>query len=204
MKKTSFTILHPLVAVVLCFSLVCTLNCGDSSTDPGADLDPITDKWAANDAVEDVAKCVRDALDGLQGTLSSVTVQGTSGSASVSGTKTYASGISCGTDCVRSETDIDVTVVFNNYTANTASNERTTVSGTVNYRDTSWSQQSGLSYSSGGGIYVDGTNVAFASVVYDQSTGETRWGYTGTLTFNASGGTYLDGWCEVDGVRYDF
>jgi hypothetical protein len=205
MKKTSVTIFRPLLVAMISFSLIGILSCSDGSTGLGSDLDPITDEWAAKSAVQNVADCVRDAISGQQGNFSSVTVHGTSGTAVVSGTKTYTSGISCGADCVRSETDIDVTVVFNGYTTNTASNQRTTVSGTVSYRDTRWSRQSGLSYSSGGKVYVDGANIAYESVVYDESTGDTKWGYSDTITFDASGGTYLDGWCVPnDGNTYSF
>jgi hypothetical protein len=204
-KKYTSVFIRSKICIIL-ISFLCLLSCDKNSTEPESEsyLEPIADDWTAKDAVENVAECVRIVLKEITTTtFNDVTVEGISGSANISGKEEYTNS-SCGTDCIRSDTDVDVTVLFDNYKAKTSSNEETTLSGTVLYRDTRWNRQSGLYYSSGGKVYCDGSNVKYKAVVYDDS-GKPDWGYSDTISFDASGGTYLDGSCTVgNGTTYYF
>jgi hypothetical protein len=126
-----------------------TLACGEGTTEPG--FPAIETTLAAEYAAKDIFSAARAVRLGLaNGSFSSQSVSGNSGTAAVTGTVNYQSGISCGSSCVRSQNATTITIVFNQFVVNTASNTTTTLTGTVVFTDNTWSQQSGLSYSSGG------------------------------------------------------
>ncbi len=190
-----------------CIALLAVFFGCDSSGDGGGDanIEAITSEGSAEFVVEDLSEgvaynCVVSEID--HGTHSGTVVAGGSGTAAVTGDSTYTSGISCGSDCVRSETDTDLTIVYNNFTCMTADNTEATISGTVTYTDNTWSSQSGFSYSSGGSVAIEGSNVAYRVVDVDGS-----WGYSDTITFSATGNSaaYLSGWCQPsNGTVYSF
>ncbi|MEJ2641881.1 MAG: hypothetical protein P8010_20130, partial [Desulfosarcinaceae bacterium] len=147
---------------VICLVLLLSVSCGtDSDSDDGDNnIEAITDEYAAEDAVKNVADLVyNDLLDSLStGSFTDEEVYGTTGSAIATGRINYENHVSCGSDCVRSSSDVSITVVFNNYKGPVSDNEEVTLTGTVTYSDTTWSRQSGLSYTSGGSIAVSGTD----------------------------------------------
>jgi hypothetical protein len=178
-------------------------GCEKDSDSEDSNLDPITNDYDAEFLIRHIAEGLMDAvLDDLShGTYSGIKIYGISGDASVSGDYYYTSGIDCGTDCVRSERDIDLTVAFNKYKVMSCDNCEATITGTIYYTDNTWSRQSGLSYSSGGTITVAGDNVVFKEV-YDG-----RWGYSDVITFYASrsSGSSFSGWCTPkNGITYNF
>jgi hypothetical protein len=135
-----------------------------------------------------------------QGNHSGTSVEGLSGNVRVTGKFNFSSGINCGTDCVKSESDIDLTMVFTKYRVMSNDNTESTISGTVHYTDNTWSRQSGLGHSSGGTIEADGSGVDYKAV-FDNS------GYQDKFSFSASGATLysFSGWCiPKNGIRYEF
>lgn len=204
MKKTVLLRKVNILLLFMFFILVSIhTGCEKDNDSEDSNLDPITDGYDAEFLIRHIAEGVMDAvLDDLShGTYSGTRVYGISGDAVVSGDYYFTSGIDCGTDCVRSERDIDLTVVFSNYKAMSCDNCEATITGTVYYTDNTWSRQSGLSYSSGGTISVAGEDVIFKEV-YDGS-----WGYSDVISFYASrsSGSSFSGWCiPKDGITYDF
>ncbi|MBN2213432.1 MAG: hypothetical protein JW723_04245 [Bacteroidales bacterium] len=202
-KKGLFRKMNIRFIQMFCFLAIIYSGCEKDNDPEDSNLDPVTDGYDAEYLIRHIAEGVIDAvLDDLShGTYSGTIVNGISGNASVSGDYYYTSGIDCGTDCVRSEKDIDLTVVFSNYKVMSCDNCEATITGTVYYTDNTWSRQSGLSYSSGGRITVEGEDVAFKEV-YDGS-----WGYSDVISFYASRspGDSFSGWCiPQDGNTYDF
>jgi hypothetical protein len=166
---------------------------GDSGTSggSGSNIGAIDARYEAEDAVRRIRSAIYDkVLYSLSnGTFSGTIVNGISGSATVTGTESSASGVSCGTDCVRSTYDAVVTVVFNNYKFNYASNNAVTLSGTVLYTEHWSSTQSGLSYSSSQSITVRSSGqIQYYSFV-DLSSGD--YGYQDTITFDATSSSGL-------------
>jgi hypothetical protein len=190
-------------AVVLAFGLVA---CG-SSTDAGSGqgLLPIGDSFTAGMVATDLAAVAYSVRTGMSnGTYSGHLVSGSSGTASASGTVSFQSGISCGSSCVRSQNNTTLTIAFSQYAVNTNTNTTTTVTGTLTFQDTEWSQQSGLSHSSGGSICVSSStslNYRFAG-----TSGSTQFGYSDTITsLNACGDLISQsGSLKAGGGTYSF
>lgn len=186
------------------FLLVLSTAC--KKENESSNIQAITDKYAAEDNVKHIAEGVMNTIlkDLPSGAHNGEVINGISGTANVSGDNYYYSNIDCGSDCVKSEADIDITVVFNNYNAKSCDNCDATISGTVRYTDNTWSRQSGLNYSSGGTISCSGNNVSFTEIfTSDYST----WGYSDVISFSASGKSYykLSGWCTAsNGETYNF
>ena len=164
--------------------------CGEESDGGGGGFESITSSGMAEFMVEDLADgvIIGNLLAALpNGTYSNEVVYGLSGTATVDGKYIYNGSISCGSSCVRSETDADIAILFNQYRVMSAGNTEAVVNGWVWYTNTRWSQQSGYSYSSGGsvtvGSYVDN------SVTYQVSDIDTgTFAYRDTiLEFVASG-----------------
>lgn len=193
----------------ICLVLMLSVACGSESDsdDDDNNIEAITDRYAADDAVKNVADLVYgDLLDSLStGSFTDEEVYGTTGTAIATGHINYENNVSCGSDCIRSSSDVSITVVFNNYKGPVADNEDVTLTGTVTYSDTTWSRQSGLSYTSGGSISVSGTNVQYYSLA---TTDYSQWGYQDTITFSGSGdGIHapFSGWCTAsNGETYSF
>jgi hypothetical protein len=202
-KAVSARKMNFLPLFVFCLLVSIFSGCEKDNDSEDSNLDPIADGYDAEFLIRHIAEGLMDAvLDNLShGTYNGTIVYGISGEASVYGDYYYTSGIDCGTDCVRSERDIDLTVSFSNYKVMSCDNCEATITGTVYYTDNTWSRQSGLSYSSGGTISVAGENVKFKEV-YDDS-----WGYSDVITFYASrySGSSFSGWCTPkNGITYDF
>lgn len=143
-----------------CLAGALALAWGCKSATDVPELTPINTTSSARFVAGDIVAAASGVRAGLaNGTYTSVSRSGTAGSAIVSGTISHQSGISCGTSCVRSETNTTLTIVFTGYGANTASNTTTTLSGTITYRDTRYSQQTGSGYTSGGSLCVTATTV---------------------------------------------
>lgn len=185
--------------MILVMSAAVLFSCGgggdSGSSGAGSTTGAIDERYEAEDAVRRIRSAVYDkVLYSLSnGTFSGTIVNGISGTAAVTGTESSATGVSCGTDCVRSTYDADVTVVFNNYKFDYASNNPVTLSGTVLYTEHWSSTQSGLSYSSSQSITVRSSGpVQYYSFV-DLTSGD--YGYQDTITFNAtsSSGLTFDG-----------
>lgn len=174
----------------------------------GADLPPVQSDGDARFLVTQVLRAsyhgvVSELPDGEHG---GTVVSGDAGRATVSGHKSYQDGISCGTDCVRSETDHDLTITFERFRTRTAENVEVVLTGTVAYRDDGWSQQSGGSYSSGGGVAISGSSVDAAYVGTDAAG---TFGTADVITFSASAGEphvgSVSGSCTAgDGSAYSF
>ena len=171
----------------------------------GSGAAPISSSSNARFVVRDIADGVinRNLLPSLSnGSHTQTLVSGLSGTATVSGTETYSVGQSCGTNCVRTSANVSITIVFSSYAVMSANNTRTTLTGTVTYTDYTWSQQSGLSYSSGGSVSVGGNGVSYHIV---ETSGS--FAYSDTITFDASGSgpAYVNGWCRPgNGTTYSF
>jgi hypothetical protein len=137
------------------------------------------------------------------GSHTATVVSGLSGSATVSGIETYIVGASCGTDCVTSSRNINITVVFNGYKVKSSDNTTTTITGTVTYADDTWSRQSGLSYSSGGSVRISSKSTVNVDVA--ETSGS--FAYSDAITFYASdsNASYVKGWCIAkNGITYYF
>ncbi len=132
---------------------------------PSESVTSIKSSAAAKDVARDIVAVSLEVRKGLSnGSYGGTIVSGKSGSAIVSGTVSYQSGISCGSDCVQSGNNTSLVIAFNRCAVNTASNTTTTISGTINFADTTYSRQSGLSYSSGGRISIASTT----SIAYER------------------------------------
>ena|SRR3990170_1503548 len=178
---------------------------GDGVSGGGSSAAPVSSSSDARFVVRDIADGVirRNLLPSLNnGSHWETLVPGLSGTASVSGTETYSVGQSCGTNCVRTSANVNITVIFNGYAVMSANNTRTTLTGTVTYTDYTWYQQSGLTYSSGGSVSVGGNGVS-----YNIAETSGNFAYSDTLTFDASGSgpAYVNGWCRPsNGTTYSF
>lgn len=170
----------------------------------GGDYEPIASESRAQFMVKEV---LRTAYNGVvdeipNGEHDGLVIEGASGRAVVTGTRSYQSGQSCGTDCVSSQNNHDLTIVFEDF-----SYSRTTIDGTVSYRDTTWSQTSGVSgYSSGGSVMISGAEV---QVLYESSLGDDEIRYGDVMTFSASANSpnvgNPSGSCTPsNGARYRF
>lgn len=202
-KSTTLRIANDYLLIMFFVLAALSAGCEKDKNSEDSNLDPITNKYDAEDLIRHIADGVMNTvLDDLShGTYTGTTVFGISGTASVSGDYYYYSGISCGTDCVRSETEIDLTIVFDNYHVMSCDNCEATISGTVSFTNNKWSRQSGLGYSSGGSITVSGQNVAFKEV-YNGNRG-----YSDVISFSAAGSDIysISGWCiPKDGNTYTF
>jgi hypothetical protein len=189
MKWTNFLTTILMVSVMMMTTISCG-NSGGSSSDTSSassNSSTVSDKYVAEDAVRRVRSGVYDGVLAKlsNGTFSSTNVNGTTGTASVTGTESSSTGVSCGTDCVRSRYDADVTVVFTNFKFNYASNDVVTLTGTVVYTEHSSSTQSGLSYSSSRSITIKSSGQVQYNDVITYSTGGST--YQDAVTFNASG-----------------
>ena len=149
----------------------------------------VTSSQSARSLANDLVRVSRNARGQLtNGTYTNQVVKGpVSGTASVTGNIFFQSGISCGANCVRSENKTGVTIVYSSYAIHTASNTTTTVSGSIQYTDTTFSQQSGLNFSSGGTVsMVGGTAVSYELI---GTSGSTTFGTRDTLMSFSSSGT---------------
>lgn len=196
-----------LFAALLTVSLTGCPEEDDWDEGGGRGIEPITSGSAGQFVVRQLAdgaieKNINAAL--ANGTYDGTVVNGMSGTATVDGHYHYDRGMSCGTDCVRSVHDASMTIVFDRFRVTTSDNSEITVSGTVAYTNTTWSRQSGLSYSSGGKVRVSGSNVDCTWIV--DSDGD-RWGYSDTISFDASGDSaaYVNGSISAsNGSTYTF
>lgn len=201
------TIMYYQLCVFLSLILLIAMACKkEDENSENSNLEAITDKYAAEDNVQHIAdRLMKAVFNNLpNGTYTNQVVNGVSGTATISGNKLFQSGIDCGYDCVKSQTDYDLTIVFANYNAKTCDNCDATISGTVHYSDNRWSRQSGLNYSSGGTISCSGNNITFKEVI---TSDYNIWGYSDIISFSASGGsTYkLSGWLTAsNGETYNF
>jgi hypothetical protein len=175
----------------LLINIIFLAGCGgggsSGSDDTGSNLAPILARYEAEDAVIRVRAAVDEGvLSHLSnGTFTGSVVNGITGTATVTGTEASTSYVSCGTDCIRSTYDADVTVVFSNFKFNYASNNAVTLTGSVEYTEHYTATQSGLSYSSSRSITIHSNGqVQYLSIIA-LSTGDT--GYQDTITFDATG-----------------
>ncbi len=206
MKKYFSKYVLALMSILL-LSLVFYVGCGGGGDDGGgsSNTEAITSKDSAQWLVENLSEgvtynCVVSEVN--HGTHNGTVINEGGGTAIVSGSYDYDSNISCGSNCVRSETDADLTIVYLNFKCMANSNVEGIVTGTVNYSDNTWSRQSGTSYSSGGSVSIEGSDVSYRARDVDGS-----FDYSDTISFNASGNSagYLSGWCRPsNGNTYDF
>lgn len=200
--KMSLIILNVLVGCIF----LLTVSCSSEEDDSNSNLKPISSDDMAEQIVEELAEQIIDqnVLASLShGTYSDQIVNGRSGTAKVTGTYEFQSGIDCGYDCIKSESNVNVTVIFGKYKVISYDNcEATIASGAIRYTDETWSEQYGLNYSSGGTIKIEGTDVKFKDICDGGS-----FGYDDVLSFSASGSSVnkLHGWCTAsDGNTYQF
>jgi hypothetical protein len=170
----------------------------------GTRITPISNQEDAALAVQSVSGVIDTVLESLvEGTYNDGVVDGISGTASVTGDYYHYSGVDCGVDCVQSWNDIDLAIVFTDYTALCADNAEATLSGIVTYTDNTWSQQQGQNYTSGGSVVMAGIDVSFYMLVWYEHTTKT-WRYQDTISFEAGEEGY-DGCCiPSNGVTYCF
>lgn len=199
--------INPIIATLLVL-LVSLSGCGGDSENGGSDsnIESITSRGNAKFVVEDLADGVIHAnviRSFSHGTYNGTVLYGNSGTATVTGDYYYKSGVYCGHNCIRDENDTSLTITFDNYRVMSADNTEAIITGTVTFTDDTWSQQLGaFPYTSGGGITVQGSDIAYKVVEVDGS-----WGYSDTITFSASGkyAWSLSGWCQAsDGNTYSF
>jgi hypothetical protein len=195
-----------LVKIIILFVFVFLLSYDCKKKDAGSDanLDPIESEYSAEFIIKNLAEGViyNKVLYSLAfGTYSNEIVNGTSGTAKMTGIYNYTANISCGTDCIRSVTNVNVTIVFDHYQVMSCTNCESIVTGTITYTDNTWSQQSGLSHTSGGSISLAGTGVAFKELIDGGSSG-----WNDVISFSASGDFYnMSGWCKAgNGITYNF
>ncbi|WP_020532651.1 hypothetical protein [Flexithrix dorotheae] len=176
--------------MVFVFLIVGTSGCFDEEDQNiTPQLDPIKTKSAAEYVVEQLAEYVMKAhlIKNLSGSsFSNEVVGGASGTAIVSGAIKYGENQPCGSSCIRSQNNVSIDVTFHNFTISPREDlEITIVSGKMDFSDHKWSRQSGLYYSSGGKVYVNGISLEFSIKRTDKS-GETS-GYADFIDFKASG-----------------
>jgi len=153
---------HPAAGRALSCAVASLIALAAASCDKSSSTQPKlpvidSDVWASYAAM-DLATLGLKVRTGLSnGTYSNTQVPGTTGTATLAGTVSFQSGLSCGSSCVRSQNNTNLTIVFNQFVASATSNTSTTVTGTITYSDNEWSQQSGLNYSSGGSLCVSNT-----------------------------------------------
>jgi hypothetical protein len=171
------------------FTLLTSCGGGGGGGGSSSNLKPVNNTYDASSAVLDVTNVIYNAvLDKLDhGSYSGQVVSGISGTATVTGDYYFYSGVSCGSDCVRSYNDTSIEIVFNGFKATYPDNGTVTLTGTVNYSDNSSSRQSGLSYSSSGNISVEGNDVSFQQVIQGYSS---TYGYKDTISFSGYGDLY--------------
>jgi hypothetical protein len=180
--------------LVICFNVLLS-GCGGGGDDDGAGgpsywvLDkPITTNDAAGINVGYLHDAVTSVLSSLaNGTYSGKVINCITGTVTVTGTEASQNQISCGSSCVQSTYDADITFVFNNCNWKNLSNAYATINGSIKYSRSDWSRQSGLSFSSSKSMQMNNVNgkVQFREVI-DQGT-STAHGYKDTFAFNASG-----------------
>jgi hypothetical protein len=192
------------IASIIVLILLSAAECSDENkTSSDSKLKSIEEDYDAEFMVTEIADGIIDpnVLSALsRGSYTGKVVSGLSGTATVSGLVDYSSHVSCGSDCVKSETDINLTIVFDEYRVMSCTNCESVITGTVNYINNLWSRQSGLYYSSGGLIYLEGTDVALKIMIDEGS-----WGYDDIINFDASGSSSMSGWCKAsDGNTYSF
>lgn len=162
---------------------LCMIGCNGNPA--YSNLDPIEDDYTAELTVQRIMSGVIEdnVLGNLEnGTFTDEVVTGLSGTATVDGYESYTQS-SCGDFCTEREYNAEVTIVFSNFTVNSASNAVTTISGTIYYKDYDYSRQSGVSSYSSSRSYT----IRSTSTIQYRMTADNEWGYEDILTFSASG-----------------
>ncbi|WP_455381305.1 hypothetical protein [Salinispira pacifica] len=170
-----------LVSAILSGSLF-LIGCDASASSSG--LDPIESAYDAELTVRSIIDGVvtRNVMSRLSnGTITAKVVSGMSGSATVDGYKSYTQS-SCGTDCVSSTYDAQVTITFSDFAVQSSDNATTTITGSVYFKDHEYSRQYEYSFSSSRSYTIrSNSNIQYKMVV------DNDWGYEETFTFSASG-----------------
>lgn len=117
----------------------------------------VTDDIKARRLARAISEVLSDAVPA--GTYTGRMVAGLSGTATFTG-RALSTSTSCGTDCIRRAQDVSITVVFSAFRVRSGGNSELTLTGSATFVDTTWSRQSGLSYSSGGSATVTATGLA--------------------------------------------
>jgi len=159
---------HHIIVLALIALLSACIDEGDDGSSKVDSINPVDDSFSAKLTAGDIAVIAEDIVAGLaQGSHSDTVVNGKSGTATVTGSISTTDS-NCGTDCLSTHSNHSITIVFNKYSVNSSSNEVTKISsGSVFYTDSRYYQQSGLNYTSGGGISIEGANMEFESIGTD-------------------------------------
>lgn len=177
--------------VILMVLMQALVACEEEEEETSSDgITGVDSSAKAESVVEQLADGVidRNLLDQISSNVNYTnhSVSGSQGgSATVTGLEYYSGQVSCGSSCVKSTYEVTITVSFNGYKVKSSDNVVATISGTVNYYAYSYSQQSGLSYSSSKTVRIDGNSVQVSFVPTDI----VNWGYVDTISFSASGKT---------------
>ena len=197
---------HLVVAALLPLMSGCGGGGDDGDGGGGDGFVPITSAQPASL----VAGAIGDATANLvpSGTYNNAVINGTSGgTATVSGSKSFSGTQSCGSSCVSSSNNANLTITYHDYYARPGSSTNTKVrlTGTVTYTDNRRTTQNGLSFSSSGEQRVTATSMLSVRLEITDSTGRT-YGYADTLSaFTAFGSFSSDGSMRPsNGVTYSF
>jgi len=158
-----------------------------------------------------VAGAIGDATANVvpTGTYNNTVINGPSGgTATVSGSKSFSGTQSCGSSCVTSSNNANLTITYNDYYAppGRSSNTKVRLTGTVTFSDSRRTTQNGLSFSSSGEQRVTATSMLSVRLEITDSTGRV-YGYADTLSALSAFGTGVswDGSMRPsNGVTYSF
>ena len=202
--KTRSSIRYAVVVFLWLALIGCEKNSDENSEGEDLNLEPVEDVSVAKSLVEDIADGVMvKVMDELSNhrTYSQHKIYGISGSAILSGIYASDTDIDCGYDCLKSQHNINLVILFSDYNVMVYDTCEVTITGTVGYSNNSWSRQSGDNHTSGGFICLSGYEVSF-KIVMDNS-----WGYQDVITFYVKGcnGNSLSGSCTGGNeVTYNF
>ncbi len=156
----------PITAPAVLATLLALSGCGsDDGGQTGAfcgGIRQIASDFDASQAAGTIAAAIEDALAPLgNGNFNAETRSGATGTIAVTGSLSSFSNRSCGIDCISSGNNDSVVAVLSNYSADSGGAR---ITGTVNYSDTTGSQQSGLSFFTFGSVSVSDNGSA---ITYD-------------------------------------
>jgi len=125
---------------------------------PAQGITEVDDSQKAKLLSSAVADVARTAVP--SGSYTGRVVAGLSGSASFTGHSNYTSGVSCGSNCVSSSHDTDVTIVFDRFRVARGGNSVVTLSGRMTLTDNTANRTTPTTSSSTGSIRVQATGLA--------------------------------------------
>jgi len=175
-----------LLSLALIFS-ACGGGGGDDDNDAQSlgGITPVNDQYKAGEVVCNIAeKSIDEAIKNFSAnyTFNKTVVNGITGTATITGSQSYQT--SSTSNCVSSTGSKNFSeVIFNNYQVKVGNTE-VTVTGTVTYTYSRYSQQCGLNYYSSSSRTIKSVTSVKVRII-DYFTNYSS-GYDDTVTFNAS------------------